>query len=47
MIPTFFSDYARSHFHVQCAEHKAVIDIKGWELMEGKLPRRILRLVLE
>jgi hypothetical protein len=32
---------------VKYAEHKAIIDIKNLSLIEGKLPRRALCLVLD
>lgn len=47
IIQMFFKDHAPPHFHVKYAEHKAVIDIHGLTLIEGKLPRRALGLVLD
>ncbi|MEA1961975.1 MAG: DUF4160 domain-containing protein [Bacillota bacterium] len=35
-----------SHFHAYYGEHKAVIDIKTCELIEGNLPNKQLKLVL-
>jgi hypothetical protein len=35
------------HFHALYAEHEAMIDIRTLEVIEGKLPRRALVLVLE
>lgn len=35
------------HFHALYAEHEAQIDIQTLEVIEGKLPRRALALVLE
>jgi hypothetical protein len=35
------------HFHALYAEHEAQIDIKTLEVIEGKLPRRALVMVLE
>lgn len=43
----FFKDHAPPHFHVKYAEYKAIIDIKALALIEGKLPRRALSLVLD
>ncbi|MEO5934713.1 MAG: DUF4160 domain-containing protein [Duganella sp.] len=47
IIQMFFKDHAPPHFHVKYAEYKAIIDIKGLSLIEGKLPRRALSLVLD
>jgi len=47
LIQMFFNDHAPPHFHVKYGEHKAVIDINGLALLEGKLPRRALNLVLD
>lgn len=47
VIQMFFKDHAPSHFHVKYAEHKAIIDIQNLMLMEGRLPRRALGLVLD
>lgn len=35
------------HFHALYAEHEAQIDIQTLEVIEGKLPRRALVMVLE
>src|SRR6516162_5157901 len=43
----FFSDHAPPHFHARYGEHEAVVDIRKLELIEGKLPRRALNLVLD
>lgn len=47
LIQMFFKDHAPPHFHIKYGEYKAVIDIRGLELIEGKLPRRALNLVLD
>lgn len=47
LIQMFFLDHAPPHFHVKYGDHKAVIDIQKLELVEGKLPRRALNLVLD
>jgi len=47
LIQMFFQDHAPPHFHVKYAEYKAVIDIKNLVLIDGKLPRRALGLVLD
>jgi len=47
LIQMCWNDHAPPHFHVKYGEHKAVIDIQKGELIEGKLPRRALNLVLD
>jgi hypothetical protein len=47
VIQMFFKDHAPPHFHVRYAEHKAVIDIQTLGIIEGKLPRRALSLILD
>jgi hypothetical protein len=47
IIRMFYDEHAPPHFHAQYGEFKASIDIQTVELMEGKLPRRALELVLD
>ena len=47
LIRMFFNEHSPPHFHAEYAEHKAVIDIRTFEVIEGKLPRRALELVLD
>lgn len=47
LIQMFFRDHAPPHFHVKYGDCKAVIDIQKLELIEGRLPRRALGLVLD
>lgn len=47
VIRMFFEEYAPPHFHVQYTEFKASINIKTLEVIDGKLPRRALNLVLD
>jgi hypothetical protein len=47
LIRMFFDDHPPPHFHAVYNEHKAVIDIQRLEVMEGRLPRRALSLVLD
>lgn len=47
VIQMFFKDHVPPHFHVKYAEYKAVIDINTLTVIEGKLPRRALNLVLD
>jgi len=46
-IRMYFGDHAPPHFHVEYAEHEAVIEIETLDLARGELPRRALGLVLE
>lgn len=47
LIQMFFKDHAPPHFHVKYGEFKAMIDINTLSLLDGKLPRRALNLVLD
>ncbi len=47
IIKMFFDDHTPPHFHAEYAEFKAVIGIEKLNLIEGKLPRRALQLVLD
>lgn len=47
LIQMFFQDHAPPHFHVKYGEFKAVVDINALSLLQGKLPRRALSLVLD
>lgn len=47
IIAMFYDDHIPSHFHVRYAEFSAKVAIETLEITEGKLPRRVLSLVLE
>lgn len=47
LIQMFWNDHAPPHFHALYGEFEALIDIQTLEIMEGRLPRRALALVLE
>ncbi len=47
IIRMFFEEHAPPHFHAQYGEFKASINIQTFEILDGKLPRRALNLVLE
>lgn len=47
IIRMFFNEHAPPHFHAEYAEHRAVINVRTLEVMDGKLPRRALELVLD
>jgi len=47
LIRMFFNEHAPPHFHAEYGEYKAVINIQTLEVMEGKISRRALELVLD
>ena len=47
LIQMFWNDHAPPHFHALYAEHKAQIDIRTFEVINGFVPHRALTLVLE
>ena len=47
IIQMFWNDHPPPHFHAMYVEHEVKIDIRTLEVMEGKMPRRALALVLE
>jgi hypothetical protein len=47
LIQMFWKDHAPPHFHALYGEDEALIDIRTLEIIEGRLPRRALALVLE
>ena len=46
-IQMFWQDQAPPHFHALYGEDEVLIDIRTLEVLEGRLPRRALVLVLE
>lgn len=47
VVAMFYDDHIPPHFHVRYAEHSAKVAIDTLEITEGRLPRRVLSLVLE
>ena len=47
IIRMFFNEHAPPHFHVEYAEYKASVNIQTLEVIDGKLSRRALELVLD
>ena len=43
----YYQDHAPPHFHAIYGEHEAVIGITTGDVLEGDLPRRAVRLVVE
>ncbi|MGR8999957.1 MAG: DUF4160 domain-containing protein [Gammaproteobacteria bacterium] len=46
IITMYWNDHNPPHFHAQYGEHEVLISLNG-VVMEGKIPRRALSLVLE
>ncbi|MFH1320643.1 MAG: DUF4160 domain-containing protein, partial [Bacteroidota bacterium] len=44
VIKMFFDDHLPPHFHVEYGEDKATFDIRSNKILEGKLPRKQLKL---
>lgn len=47
VIYMFFNEHNPPHFHAEYNEHKASIDIRTLGLIEGKLPSKVMSLVVE
>lgn len=47
IIKVFFGDHPPPHFHAVYGEHNALISIESLEIMEGDLPNRAEKLVIE
>ncbi|MBI2857013.1 MAG: DUF4160 domain-containing protein [Chloroflexi bacterium] len=47
IIAMFYNDHDPAHFHVIYGEHMALVGIDHIRMMEGKLPRRALGMVME
>ena len=47
VIKMFVNDHNPPHFHAFYGEHEALIEIKGLSVFAGRLPPRVLGLVIE
>jgi len=47
IIKVFFGDHPPPHFHAVYGEHNALISIELLEIIEGDLPNRAEKLVIE
>jgi hypothetical protein len=47
VITMYFNDHNPPHFHVRYENFRAIVGIEPIELREGKLPPRVLGLVIE
>jgi hypothetical protein len=43
----YFNEHNPPHFHIEYNEYKASIDIKNFGLIDGKVPAKVLGLVIE
>ena len=46
-IRMYFDEHSPSHFHAYYGEHSAAIEIETLRVLKGRLPQRVLGLVLE
>lgn len=47
IIAMYYQDHNPPHFHVRYNEYRAAISIKELAILEGKLPPKVLGLVME
>ncbi|NQZ33988.1 MAG: DUF4160 domain-containing protein [Oceanospirillaceae bacterium] len=47
LIRMYYDDHNPPHFHVIYGEHEAQICINTLEILKGKLPKRVLAMVIE
>jgi hypothetical protein len=47
VIYMYFNEHNPPHFHAEYSEYKASIEIESLELMAGKLPPKVMSLVVE
>ncbi len=47
VIKVFFGDHPPPHFHAIYGEYNALVDVELLEIIEGDLPSRAQKLVLE
>ncbi|MBU4273424.1 MAG: DUF4160 domain-containing protein [Planctomycetes bacterium] len=47
VIKMFVNDHNPPHFHAQYGDDEALIEIKGLSIFAGRLPPRVLGLVIE
>lgn len=47
IIAMYYNDHAPPHFHAKYGDHVAAIAIDSGEIIEGRLPPRVLGLVQE
>lgn len=46
-VRIYYGDHPPPHFHVYYGSHEALVDMEALEILEGSLPKRAWKLVLE
>jgi hypothetical protein len=47
LIQMFWREHAPPHFHALYGDHEALIDIRTFEVIQGRLPKRAMSLTVE
>lgn len=47
IITMHYDDHAPPHFHARYGSSKAIVEIRSLQVLEGRLPPRVLGLVIE
>jgi hypothetical protein len=47
IVRMYYNEHVPPHFHAQYGEHQVEIAVETLEVLKGKLPNRVLGLVLE
>lgn len=47
VVKMFFDDHSPPHFHAEYAESKALVDLRSLSAFAGRLPPRVMGLVVE
>ncbi len=47
IIAMYYKDHNPPHFHVRYNDYKAIVSIRDLAVMDGKLPPKVLGLVIE
>lgn len=47
VIAMFYNDHEPPHFHVRYGAHKATVGIESLSVLDGRLPPRVMGLVVE
>ena len=47
VIAMYYNDHAPPHFHAKYSSQRASFSIEDLKILEGKLPQRVISLVLE
>jgi len=47
VIYIYYNDHNPPHFHAEYGKHRAIFSIDTLKLIDGKMPRRVVSLILE